>query len=728
MPNTLPSVQIPATTARITVDGDLTDEGWRTAAVARNFSETFPGDQTEPPIGIEVRMAYDATHLYIAYQVEDDPAAIRANLSDRDQIWQDDYAGMILDVGGDGQESVFIAANPLGIQGDTRSTRGNEDVGYDLLYRSEGRITETGYQIEMAIPFRSLRFPQRDVQQWRATFWITRPRESRNTYSWAAIDRDDPCFSCQLGTLEGMRGVRSGNNLEILPSVTGAQTAHRLGAGTPGAAFDNGRLSAEPSLDVKYGITSDLTLDVTVNPDFSQIESDAAQIDVNSTFALFFPERRPFFQEGSNLFQTPIQAVYTRSINNPLSAAKLTGRFGATSLAVVSARDRDTPVLLPFEEQSAFVQAGASVSNLARVQHAFGQDAYLGAVLTDQRLDGGGGGSLVGVDGSVRFLKKYSLKGQFVASRTAEPVDAALSEQVDGTLTFGDGYTAAFDGETFWGHAFAAGVERDARHWSFRADAEQMSPTFRAANGFVTQNATRRVMSAQRYTFYPERLGFVDRINVSAHGGRIWNYDGEMKDTWVSPGVFLMMKHQTMANVSYVFSRERFGGTEFGGVRRLNLFVRSNFSEPVQLGFHVSRGRSIARMLEAPELGRSVNASVFGTLRPTARLTLNPNLDYARLADLDTGEAFFSGYIARVRATYQFTRRFFLRTIVQYNDFSERLNVDPLLTYRINPFTVFYVGSTHSIATYPGVGDETDRFWQQTQRQFFFKFQYLFRR
>ena len=729
-PNVLPSLSLTHIATPIIIDGDLDDAGWRGAARAVNFSETFPGDQTQPSIDITAYLAYDDDNLYVAYVIEDDPAAIRANLSDRDAIWQDDYAGMILDPNGDGQSLYFIASNPLGIQGDTRISPNNEDMGFNLIFKSEGKITDTGYQIEMAIPFKSLRFPNTDVQTWRATFWITHPRESRNTYSWAAMSRDNPCWSCQFGTLNGISGVKSGKNLEILPAFTGAQAGALNDAGNPDSGFDDGRIDIEPSLNVKYGITSELTLDATINPDFSQIESDVAQIDVNSTFALFFPERRPFFQEGADLFNTEIQTVYTRPINDPIVANKLTGRFGSTNVAYIGARDNTSPLLLPFEESSSLLSVGKSVSNILRVQHNFPNNSYFGALVTDRRLDEGGAGSTIGVDGALRFWKNYRLEGQFVASRTAEPDDADLSEGLE-DLTFDNGkHTAALDGESYWGHAFSAEFERDARYWNFEIGYHELSPTFRADNGFVRQNNSRRFFMWQGVTLYPEKtLKFADRIRPNIAVGRTWNFDGLQKNDFISPGISLQMKRQTNVSMRYTFERERFQDVDFDGLRTFRMNVFSNFSEPVQLGFNLGLGRDIARFLETPEVGKSVDFSAFGTFRPTQRLVIQPRFVYSELTDLHTGEKFFSGYIARTRVGYQFTRTFFMRTVVQYNDFSESLEIDPLITYKINAFTALHVGSTHDFDRFahPGQPDDPSRFFRQSSRQFFFKFQYLFR-
>ena len=729
-PNVLPSLSLTRIATPIKIDGDLDDAGWRGAAQAVNFSETFPGEQTKPPIDITAYLAYDDDNLYVAYVIEDDPSAIRANLSDRDAIWQDDYVGLILDPNGDGQALFFIAANPLGIQGDTRISPNNEDLGFNLIFKSEGKITDTGYQVEMAIPFKSLRFPNTEVQTWRANFWITHPRESRNTYSWAAISRDNPCWSCQFGTFNGISGVKSGKNLEILPAFTGSQAGALNDLGDPNSGFDDGRIDVEPSLNVKYGITSELTLDATINPDFSQIESDVAQIDVNSTFALFFPERRPFFQEGADLFNTEIQTVYTRSINDPIVANKLTGRFGSTNVAYIGARDNTSPLLLPFEESSSLVSAGKSISNILRVQHNFPDNSYLGALVTDRRLDEGGAGSTVGVDGSLRFWKNYQLEGQFVISRTAEPDDAGLSEGLE-DITFDNGkHTAALDGETFSGHAFSAEFERDARYWNFEIGYEERSPTFRADNGFVRQNNAREFFMWHGVTLYPEKtLKFVDRIRPNVFLGRFWNFDGVQKNEFLSPGISFQMKRQTNLSMRYTFESEQFQGVDFNGLETFRMNVYSNFSEPVQLGFNLGIGQDIARFLDTPEVGKNVDFSAFGTFRPTQRLVVQPRFVYSELTDRETGEKFFSGYITRARVGYQFTRQFFMRTVVQYNDFSQRLEIDPLITYKINAFTAFHVGSTHDFNRFdrPGQPDDPSRFFRQSDRQFFFKFQYLFR-
>ena len=727
--NVLPTLDIPFVQGGLKLDGLLEEPLWRQAAIAGNFSESNPNERALPPIGIRTLMAYDEEYLYVAYIIEDDPADIRANYSDRDNIWQDDYAGMLLDTNGDGQTTYFIAANALGIQGDTRSNGNNEDESFDLIFDSAGQITDTGYQIEMAIPFRSLRFPQADIQEWRATFWITRPREDRNTYSWAGMDRSNPCMSCQLGYLRGMANIKRGRNLEILPAVTGSQAGAR-DWNAPGSGFDNGRISAEPSLNIKLGLTSDLMLDATINPDFSQIESDAAQIDVNSPFALSYPERRAFFQEGADLFNTAIDAVYTRSINDPIAASKLSGRFGDWTVGYIGARDHNSPILLPFEESSALVSGGKSVSNIFRARRSFENSSYVAGLVTDRRLDEGGSGSVMGIDGNLRFRTKYYFAWQALASRTLEANDATLSASL-GDRTFDRGnHTAALDGEQFWGHGINLNAGRGGRNWGFDLIWEQASPTFRTDNGFVTSNDYRRAHAMTRYAVYSETSRFFNRAFFWVGANRFWNYDNVRKDESLFTGFNIMLKRQTRLNANIFTSNELFAGVEFKGIERANINVESNFSERMQAGLRMTFGDSIYRNRSNPDMGGLMSVGARLTVKPSSRMTVFANLDHTKLRNRHTGENYFQGYIARTRVNYQFTRKLLTRVIVQYNDFSEQLDVDPLVTYRISPFTVFHVGSTHRFADFPGSmgnGEDDALVFQQTERQFFFKLQYLFR-
>lgn len=540
------------------------------------------------------------------------------------------------------------------------------------------------------------------------------------------MDRDEPCFLCQYGTLRGIKGVKSGNNLEFLPALVSSQSGSLNDNSEPHSGFHNDKVNGDVSLGLKYNVTSNITADLTFNPDFSQVESDVAQVDVNTTFALFFPERRPFFQEGGDLFRTFHRVVYTRSLNNPIAAAKLTGRFNRTSVAYIGGVDENSPVILPFEEQSAILNTDLnSTSNILRFKQTFLEDSFIGALVTDRRLTGGGSGTTLSTDGVVRFLKNYRFEWQFLASHTEEPADSSLSasiaDQVGENATFDHGrHTAAFDGESFWGRAVYTSLERDARLWNFDFDYWEWSPRFRADNGFVTSNSKRQVNFWSGLNLWTNTK-VLDRISPNINLGHVWNFDGVRKDQWVQPSLNASFKSQTFVWLSYLLSQERFAGKDFTSLNRFMMNVNSNFSDPFRMGFFVARGRFIFRDFDNPQLGTGTNFDIWATIKPQQRLVIQPQVSYSQLSATGGGEEFFSGYIFRTRMNYQFTRELFVRLVVQYNDFGKSLEVDPLLTYRLNAFSAFFIGSTHDFRNF----DQTSGF-TQTARQFFLKFQYLY--
>ena len=494
--------------------------------------------------------------------------------------------------------------------------------------------------------------------------------------------------------------------MELLPSLVGSQSGYLSDPDNPESKFKNENPGGEVSLGAHYAFTPSLGAEITFNPDFGQVESDADQIDVNTTFALFFPERRPFFQEGSDLYHTWFDPVYTRSINNPIAAAKLTGRLNRTSIGFISALDKNTPIILPFEESSEVLNTDKkSVSNILRVKRTFGKDSYIGGLITDRRFEDNGSGTLFGGDGILRLHKNYHIEFQSLFSHSEEPKDSSLTENIN-DQQFDDKYTAKFNGESFSGNALYASLEHDTKFWDFDFDYWQASPTFRADNGFVTQNNYRKTAFWTSFGIFPNSKIF-EEIHPSVNFAKIWNYDGIHKEIWIRPELFLGFKGQTQVSLAYLSSAERFQNNLFSGIRQWELSTESNFNEFVQGGFYISYGTSIAREL-------------WSTIKPLTRLLISPSFLYSYLEHPDNDRTLFSGFIFRNRFDYQFTRELFLRLIIQYNRFNDQLVIEPLLTYKINPFSIFYIGSTMDYKKF-----END--FSHTSRQFFLKLQYLFR-
>lgn len=714
------STQITRATAPIRIDAVLDDAGWTNTEPVRAFVEYEPREGAEPPVATEVMLRYDDENLYIAFSARDpEPSRIRATLQPRDRLRNsDDYVAVMLDPYGDGSVGYYFAANPLGVQADMQMATDYEDESIDFIYKAEGKITADGYIVEMAIPFRSLRLPNRDVQSWGVMLLRSYPRSSRHEMTWPSLSRDNSCMLCQMARLEGVADVKTGGNLELLPSLV-LSRGGTLAVDSDPDSFENESVNAQASLGVNCTFRPGWTAEVTVNPDFSQVESDAAQIDVNTTFALFYPERRPFFQKGMDLYATPFSVFYSRSINAPAFAGKLTGRTGNTSFGYIGARDEHTPFTVPFADASVIVEAGNSTTNVLRVQHNFG-GSKVGAMLTDRRLDGGGAGTTLSTDLSYRFNEMYSMQGHLVVSHTAEPNDATLSAQLpDRRFGKDDQYTAAFDGESFNGLASFVWFGRNARKWSWNALYLGLTPTYRADTGFDEQNDYHRATVYTGVSHYPNKYG-IERFTYSLFGGGYWRYYGDPLQALIAPGFSIVLPRQTEISLNATVQQENFRGVQLTGLRDYSFSLSSHYTEKLRFGFDAGTGRRVARNLAVPEVANGSNVSAWAAITPIEQLVIEPTISYEKL-HRRSGEQVFAGYVAHTRVNYQYNRELNVRVLLQYNDFDKRLDVEPLIAYQLNPLSIFYVGAGY------GGREMGDHGLVRTDQQYFMKFQYLLR-
>jgi hypothetical protein len=727
-PHHRPTLRVHRAPGPIHVDGTLDDAGWADAAEATGFTEFTPDQDVAPTRRSLVLVTYDSRDLYVALIACDDPSTIRATRADRDHVTHDDLFGVILDTFGRDTWAYELYVNPLGIQADWRRVGQVKDSTFDVVYHTSGRITASGYQIEMSVPFASLRFPDAKEQSWHVTFVRKRPRGSYEEFSWSDLDIHEPCLLCQSGILTGLEDIRSGGALEMLPSAVGSSASRLRDPTDPDSGFRGGGLDGSFGLGLQYAFAQGLTAQVAINPDYSQVESDAAQVAVDTTFALFFPEKRPFFQEGSDLFQTPIQAIYTRTVNDPQAAGKLTLRSGGTSVEYLAARDDHSPLLLPFEEGSFVGQTGRSFTDILRVQEDFGRDSHVGATLTDRRLEGGPGSSSVfGPDFKLYLGRHETFQYQLLASHTREPDAAGPTASLAG-ITFDRGkHTAVFDGESYWGYAQYARLAEDSRYWQLHLQYESYSPTFRAQNGFVPQNDKRRLFLSPHVTAYPLN-GWLEQVDADVALVKSWNFAGVGKEAYMQPYVLAHLTGQTQVKLDYFLGNERLRGTELRGIGRWEAVLSTGFTQQLSLGADVLWGEFAARNLAVPVVGNGSDIRLFATLKPVSRLVLEPTVEFSRL-HRKSGESLYKGWIFRSRNSLQFTRSLFMRLIVQYDDFAKQLDVEPLLTYRINPFTLFYIGSSlgyHDYAPQLLASPESAGL-RPDARQFFAKFQYLLR-
>lgn len=711
----------------VKLTGRLTDPRWKLASRVELNYEIQPGQDTPAPQKTTVLTMYNSRYIYFGFICHDtDPSKIRAHVTERDNAFDDDFVGVIFDTYDDHQRAYEVFENPYGVQMDGLRTGNNEDMSFDMIWDSKAALNDSGYTAVMAIPFQSLRFPAKKVQNWGIDFLRNIPRLSRIQVSWVSIDFNDPCLLCQTGTLEGLKGLQSTGSVELLPYAMALETGNINDESTPTSGFSNGPVTGRLGIGMKFAPNPSLSLETVVNPDFSQVESDAAQISVNDNFALFYPEKRPFFMEGSDIFTTLIQAYYSRMINEPIAAAKVVEKAGPLSIAYLGAEDRNSPFIVAGEEGSVSDNSGNntfltpfnSFSNVLRARYNFGQQSFVGALATTRNFTRAHN-YVGGFDWSLFFHNHYTFDGQFLLSNTRELNDTGL---VNDPSFFGNTrFTKAFDGQEYNGTGFESDFKIDFNNYDFKLNYTDFSPTFQAQDGYVFQNDQRFVTMDNTLHFYPN-THLVDNWGFDMVSALQFDYEGARKQRFVVPDLFINLKSQTGIYVNYLLvNDELYQSVNFAGVHRWQFGIQTSPSSSLTFGFDASTGRYIYRN-DPPAIGRGYNVSAEMILKPTNRLSFT--IDYSRsgLSNIVGGELLFDGYISRVDAIYQFSNRIFVRLIGQYDQFQKQLEIDPLFSYKLNAFTIFYAGSTHSADNY---GEPYG--FVQTGRQFFVKLQYLWR-
>ncbi len=343
-------------------------------------------------------------------------------------MFNDDFVGIVVDTFGDQRRGYEFFVNALGVQADLTQDDVNqrEDDSWDAIWDSAGRITELGFTVEIAIPFSQLRFTRTDGErEWGIDVLRFRPRTNRTRISNNALERGRNCYVCQFERVRGMAGIEAGKNLEVVPSITASRTDQRPDPTTE--AWQEGSADGEVGLNVRWAVTQDLTANLALNPDFSQVEADVPQLEVNSQFALFYPESRPFFLEGLDYYATPIQAVFTRTVADPDVGAKLTGQVDDNTFGVFAAEDAVTNILLPGPlENSSTSLEDSNHAFVGRYSRNVGKGSTVGALVTSRHGDDYHN-DVAGFDGRMRLGDKHTVRFQYLESDTEYPETTAAS-------------------------------------------------------------------------------------------------------------------------------------------------------------------------------------------------------------------------------------------------------------------------------------------------------------
>jgi hypothetical protein len=720
-----PTLTIQRAAGAIAIDGELSDPGWQGIAAVEKWYETNPGDNVPPAVRNAGYLAYDEEFFYAAFRFQDPtPKRIRAPLGDRDNVPSyTDYAGVILDTRNTGKTAILFLANAHGIQYDavTDDATG-EDSSPDFYWDAAGRVTPEGWTLELRIPFSSLRYAKADPQTWRIMLYRNYPRDFRTQMFSTTLPRGSSCFICRSNPLTGLRGLPSAGGIVAAPYVNATRTSEpRDGLGTPLRA---GAVDATGGLDLKWRPGANTAIDATVNPDFSQIESDVAQIATNERFALFFPEKRPFFLEGIELFSTPIQAVYTRTITDPRWGLRGTGKFGSLAYTGFLAQDDGGgSVILPGPNSSDLVdQEFRSWVAVGRLRREFKGGSFASVLATDREIDGGGWNRVFGPDFQWRPSPRDTVTGQLLFSRSRTPDRPELTGEWDGRRL------SSHDGQLSWNHSTPR-----LDWYGLYADA---GDEFRADIGFVPQVGYRDTYGETGYTVRP-KTGAVRRVRSFFIFDRVVERDGDLIFRQFSPGFGLDGRWNSFVRLRYAFDRVRAGTVTLPRQQLVYTIWVSPSQKISRIELEGSVGQEVD--FDNARTGHGANVVLRTTLRPTDHLELQFN-DNRRWLDVRAGadtSRLFTARVDRLRATYTFTSRMFVRGIAQYVrtvrdpalyiDVVDRKEAgfsgSALFAYKLNWQTVLFVGYGDNRTFL----EETDRL-EREDRQLFLKLSYAFQR
>lgn len=747
----VPRVTAPRVETEVVVDGVLDEPVWQQAARLTGFRQYEPVDGRPAEERTEVLVWYAPDALYFGILAYDSqPATIRATRADRDNIGAEDHVVIYLDTFNDRRRAAFFAVNALGVQQDGvrsegassagRMFGGNIDTNPDYLFDSRGRMTEDGYVVEVRIPFKSLRYPAEAGREWGLNV-VRRVQRTGYTDTWTDVRRAGASFLAQAGTLAGLHDLRRGVVLEAQPFLTAKANGERV---PQTGRFVRESVDPDVGLNVQLGFTN-LTLDGTLNPDFSQVESDASQVTVNERFALFFPEKRPFFLEGIDLFNTPSQLVYTRRIVDPVAGAKLTGKLGSVGVAHISAVDEGA------------ARAPDALFNVTRLRRDFGANSLVGVTYTDRsELRGGAFNRVLAADARLVFARLYYFEAQLGRSWTR---DADQPETLDPSR-----------GDVAGASSWKLEVDRTGRSFGFNYSINAFDDEFRTDAGFVPRTGIVNAHAFNRVSWYGTRGALLETVTMFFGPTRYWRY-GDLDEDAIEGGenANFMLRFrggwQTNARIARDFvelETADYTGLETPTASGPQPYLPlARISGPsLQLGLttptyqlfdatlSAQRGRA-AIFAEGSE-GTSTSLTGSLSLRPSTSLRVTGSTSFRWLTRRRDGSEFARSIIPRVKAEYQPVRSFFFRTVAEYR--SERLaalrdartgapllrqgvsvaaarinelRVDLLASFEPSPGTVAFLGYGASLGS-----DNTFAIsdLSRTADGFFLKLAYQFRR
>ena len=696
------------------IDGVIEKDEWLNATEYELELEVSPARNAPALLKTFAKIKHDDENLYVAFRAFADKDEIRATIRSRDTGWLEDYVGVVIDTFGDDRYAIALGVNALGSQLDLKQTPGDrdEDTSWNILFFAETSFTDYGYSAEFKIPFAELRYPDEEVQEWSIGF-VRKSFEpgTQTIFADFTVYAQDQCFFCATDEVYVIQDLEETNRNYVYPYITVNQKADR--------PVDNLKYQ-NPDYEIGVSGLLDLdennTIEYTINPDFSQVEADAAQILVNETFAVSLEERRTFFLEGTDLLDTDLDSVYTRSINNPLNAIKFINQGDKTSSLFMRAQDTDSPYLAGGLYQSYSGNAGKSEVSILRSVRNYENQSNIGLLLTNRDYHRGGHGRLVEVDANIRFQELYRLQLDFAKSYTQESDDNFL--ETEDSL---NGITYAMDGENFRGDAKNIRFVREGDGNTWGARLEDISPNYRADVGFVRQTGfkqlnfwhSRQYRSNNFFRLMSPRIILRERSD----------YEGNQISDMMEIGARFETSINLRGNIERkIFKKEQFKDYLFNEDQvRDSLWLGYSPSEAWGINLNADYGDRIAYNEDIPVIGDQANYTLFLALRPTDNLSIFLNKRKIQLKDKLSGEDFYNGSVDRITTNYSFSNDLSFKVNIESNDFSDDYYLETLFKWSPDPYTIFYAGSSQFLND-----GEPGGSLQLYTSQIYLKFQYFY--
>ena len=756
------------------IDGKLDEEVWKTAAVLKDFYQTQPGDNIAPSHQTVLLIGYDTKNLYLGFHAFDEPGKVRATVGKRDDIFEDDNVRVLLDTFDDKRKAYAFVFNPLGIQADGILTEGRgEDYSVDVVMESKGVINDRGYIVEVAIPFRSLRYSGGKDMRWGIHVFRRIKRLNNELDSWMPISRDKSGLLTQQGYITGFDGLATERTLEIIPSLTLLESGRRVrtvprtellanpALGDAGR-FVNSAIDFDPGVTAKLSITSNLTLALAINPDFAQVEADQLVVTANQRFPIFFPERRPFFLEGIEIFDTLLTAVNTRAIVDPDIAVKLTGKSGRYTFEFMGASDngpgsftedeRTDPFILPGIQR--FVDKNAHIG-VIRVKRDVGKENSIGILATTYNFIERHN-HLGGIDGRFRINPKTTFDFQLLGTNSRR---FFFDPDLGGNIY-----------RTGNGLAYAARYNVTSRNTTFELYGEGYTRDYRADVGFIRRTDSNFNSVLLRYSSTPNPKGRLTSWNLQNFSHLDYDFRGRAYTSESETALTFNFPRQSVLSLAYEKAYERVFEEEFGrrrtptrsgaflgdderasgkhhffltGGTQYNKKYGFNFRAVYRIGhfdYDLGNGPKFPRVSPAallnprapfdPGRGNLFELSGGFAYQPTSELRSTLTYIKNRLVRDDTSRVAFDVDLVSWRTVYQFTRFTFARARIDYNSLTTRARGQFLLGWTPNPGTSLFVGYNDDV-NYNGFNPftgESESGLRRNGRTFFVKMSYLFRR